>query len=216
MHLIILGSGIDILWKIVTFHPVSFSRPLGWRLFGWCLSGWCLSGQYSRSFKSRIRNLHLRLPSFTKMEEGKANLCHYCLELFPIEDNGHSTRPFHSDVATMLLEAGKCHFCAVIQNRMNLDGISQAHASKDSPMHNSASLRVRLKEPHQSEGGVRWGILEISIRMPDAQGEIVKDHTFSITTCERSCRYYQERFFHRSTLNVKSTQKPPPSLEISG
>ena len=117
--------------------------------------------------------------SATTAVQASAKLCQCCSDIIPINQTGHTTRPFYSTLADFLKQLRQCHLCTFLRD--HLSDISMEGPS------DQAFLYVRLKEPNCSEDEIQWALLEVSIQISIDGIEYNKIRTFSVTTCPLSC-----------------------------
>jgi len=107
-------------------------------------------------------------------------LCGFCKDFLPIEDEAHTTRPFHATAAE-LLHCDQCVLCEFIKAHSGLDNSHQPYGNSDRGVRNlSMSVMARLREPQVSDGDVRWAILEIILQSPPMEGSFRTTHIFSM------------------------------------
>jgi hypothetical protein len=114
------------------------------------------------------------------MEPAKATLCQYCSEIVPINHKGHTTRPFYATVSSFRRHSKLCSLCTYIREHLDVEELETGFLD-------AAALCVRLKEPNESKGKVKWALLELSIRHVVATEEVTSTHTFSVTQCASTC-----------------------------
>lgn len=106
-------------------------------------------------------------------------LCRYCSDIIPITlTEGHTTRSFHPSLAGLYHHSNSCDICRYLRKHFEQSDLAG--------LLDEAILHVRLKEPHLSDNGVRWAILEITVQTSSFEEHFSKSHAFSITTCPLS------------------------------
>ena len=118
------------------------------------------------------------MESLTKVQESP--LCSFCEDFLPIEDEAHTTRPFHATAAE-LLHYGHCVLSKFITTQVGLDNSHQLSGNSYQDVRSvPMSVVARLREPQSSEDDVRWAILEIILRSLLMEGSFRITHTFSM------------------------------------
>lgn len=120
------------------------------------------------------------------MPAAQHELCIYCTALFPIADAAHTTRPFHTSWRQFDEQVGSCCLCQFISLKLKSDTRLEKWHNDGVLRIKSTALSVRLRYPRLCPNGVRWAILEVTLRMPHSMKRVTQE--FSITTCEKDCK----------------------------
>lgn len=132
-------------------------------------------------------------------------LCMYCSKFIPIQDEPHTTRPFHRNAVALLRQSGSCALCNFIKVHSSLDSSSLPPLDDGCYPYEPTTIVARVREPQVCEDGIRWAILEITLAFSGSGGWSSTTHTFSITTCQVDCTYLHFYFFKHSDSSKANT-----------
>jgi hypothetical protein len=115
------------------------------------------------------------------MEPQPANLCKYCTDLFPLQEQPSASRAHYSNVALLEKSSETCQICRVILP--DLQERERRFRDTDRKTIESMSFKVTLSEIQKVGSALSWARLSIRFKWEESWS----DKLLSVTACTSEC-----------------------------